>query len=793
MTSTQASAHALTFGMAWAMVPRRRNATHRRMIRARHSPMMNLALVGALMAWFGCTQDPAARTARHVAKAERYMTEAKYPEAVIEYRNALKFSPQDAHTLFRLGMAYLNQGSKGSAQLAFAALNQAVELDPTLWDAQVKLGELLALSRRFDDAKKKAQLVLENDPRHLDALILLANSEWGADRPVAAREALEQAKAAHPADPKPWLVEAAIDVSARQVPAAERALLEAVRLSPTSVEPALALGNLYLLQGKRPEAELQYQRAITLKPDHLRLYLTLAQFYAASGDLIKADAAFQDAVARFPTQPAARIAYAHYLATRRDLDGAEKQYRAVLKDHPRDVAAKAQLATLLLDRQRPDDARLLVEELKNERRGDPDVLHLAARVLIAGKDLDGAVTTLQEALKADPDNAKIHQTLGSVFAMRGDIPQAKSELAAAIKAQPQAWDARLALAGLHLRSRSPDLALEEARAVLAAAPRHPVALQLAGDALLASGKPNEALGQYDALIAVAPSSYAGYFRKGMAYRALQKPSEAEGQFRNALDRAPGSPEVVQQLVSLLFQRDDRSGAVTLLEAQIKKSDRPAALHHVLGTVYAAMDDPAKAEAQHQRAIDLDKTFLPAYAALGRLYARDPEKVIAQYRAMIDAAPNNPGPHTLLGMAYEAEQRYDDAILEYERALKLEPRFAPAANNLAWLYAERGTNIDVALNLAQTAMEQLPNDPGVADTLGWLYYKKGAYLKAIALLRESADKLPDNATVHYHLGMALYKNSDAPAAKQALKRALALDPHFPGRDEATQVLAALDPK
>jgi tetratricopeptide (TPR) repeat protein len=380
-----------------------------------------------------------------------------------------------------------------------------------------------------------------------------------------------------------------------------------------------------------------------------------------------------------------------------------------------------------------------------------------------------------------------------VFALQGDIPLAKSEFSAAIKADPKAWDARLALAELHLRSRSPDLALEEARTVLAVTPRHPVALRVAGDALLANGKSEEALQQYDALIAVAPSGFAGYFRKGIALRALKQPSEAEAQFRKALDRAPGSPDILQQLVSLLFERNDRSEAVALLETQMEKTGRPAALHHLLGTVYAAMNDTTNAEAQYQRAIDRDKNFLPAYAALGRLYSRDPEKLIAQYRAMVDAAPANPSPHTLLGMAYEAQERYDDAIVEYERALELEPRFAPAANNLAWLYAERGGNIDVALGLAQTAMAQLPDDPGVGDTLGWLYYKKGAYLKAVALLRESTDKLPENAVVHYHLGMALYKNGDNSAAKRVLKRALALAPRFPGRDEAAQTLSALGPK
>ena len=204
-----------------------------------------------------------------------------------------------------------------------------------------------------------------------------------------------------------------------------------------------------------------------------------------------------------------------------------------------------------------------------------------------------------------------------------------------------------------------------------------------------------------------------------------------------------------------------------------------------------MNEPAKAEAAYKQAIDLDKNLLAAYAALGQLYARqrDPEKVIGQYRAMIAAAPTMPVPHMLLGMAYQSQKRDDDAMAEYEQALKLDSRFAPAANNLAWLYTERGKNIDVALSLAQTAMEQLPDNPSFADTLGWIYYKKGAYVKAIALLRDSSEKLPDNAAVHYHLGMAYYKNGDHPAAKRELGTALKLDPAFPGADEAKQTLAA----
>ena len=52
----------------------------------------------------------------------------------------------------------------------------------------------------------------------------------------------------------------------------------------------------------------------------------------------------------------------------------------------------------------------------------------------------------------------------------------------------------------------------------------------------------------------------------------------------------------------------------------------------------------------------------------------------------------------------------EAEKHYLRALQLNPRAAVASANLAWLYAEQDSNLDVALQLAQTAKEQLPENP-----------------------------------------------------------------------------------
>jgi Flp pilus assembly protein TadD len=106
--------------------------------------------------------------------------------------------------------------------------------------------------------------------------------------------------------------------------------------------------------------------------------------------------------------------------------------------------------------------------------------------------------------------------------------------------------------------------------------------------------------------------------------------------------------------------------------------------------------------------------------------------------------------------------------------------------------EHGGNSDVALTLAQTTRQKLPDNPGVADTLAWAYYKKGMYNFAIDLLEEAIKKDPDDASFHYHLGLAYQKINEKAKAKAHLERALQLSPAFVHAADVKTVLAELHP-
>src|SRR6266699_1421751 len=93
-------------------------------------------------------------------------------------------------------------------------------------------------------------------------------------------------------------------------------------------------------------------------------------------------------------------------------------------------------------------------------------------------------------------------------------------------------------------------------------------------------------------------------------------------------------------------------------------------------------------------------------------------------------------------------------------------------------------------MAKRAKDLLPNEPYTADTLGWILYKRGDYSWALNLLQESAEKMPANAEVQFHLGMAHYMIGEEGPARIALQRALQGNKEFAAKDEAERRLMVL---
>jgi tetratricopeptide (TPR) repeat protein len=145
---------------------------------------------------------------------------------------------------------------------------------------------------------------------------------------------------------------------------------------------------------------------------------------------------------------------------------------------------------------------------------------------------------------------------------------------------------------------------------------------------------------------------------------------------------------------------------------------------------------------------------------------------------------------ILGALEEAKGDDSKAMDQYKKTLQLDPNNAIASNNLAYLMVENGQNVDVALTLAQTARRILPDAPQTADTLAWVYYYKQNYGEARDLLESALRMSPDDASIHFHLGMTYIKLNDKADAQLHLKRAATLAPNTKAGKDASAELTKL---
>ncbi len=297
---------------------------------------------------------------------------------------------------------------------------------------------------------------------------------------------------------------------------------------------------------------------------------------------------------------------------------------------------------------------------------------------------------------------------------------------------------------------------------------------------------------FESITKAVPNHALAHHRLGVIARFNKNNADALAHFEQALKANPDFIDPLAQIAAIKVSQGKPAEARDRIRQHRELVPKNPLVYNLLGQLFTSTMEYDQAEAAFKEAIALNASILESYTSLAGLYVQTKriDEAIREYETALSKNPKLVPAHMMLGMIYESRKQYDQAEARYQEALKINPRFAPAANNLAWLMMERGGNSDVALGYAQTAREVAPTNPNIADTLGWIYYQKKVYLKAVSLLKEAAEQLPENPVVVYHYGMALYKNENRREARKALEKSLQLNANHPGAADAKSTLAEL---
>lgn len=112
---------------------------------------------------------------------------------------------------------------------------------------------------------------------------------------------------------------------------------------------------------------------------------------------------------------------------------------------------------------------------------------------------------------------------------------------------------------------------------------------------------------------------------------------------------------------------------------------------------------------------------------------------------------------------------------YKKILEISPNNAYALNNLGFLYAEYGINLNIAQELCQRAVHLAPENPIFRDSLGWAAFKNKNHRTAETELKQAIRLKPDFYEAHYHLATVYYANERPDKAAQHYETAIKLNP------------------
>lgn len=641
-------------------------------------------------------------------------------------------------------------------------------------------------------AHEQADLVLVSAPQDAEGLILKGRSLINEQHYAEGIKELIKAIELDPQNMQTYIDLARAYFAAKDPAAAEKTLNQALTVNPRSTEIMLALGDFRATTGKPDQAEVIYKQALAIAPENEAIYLRLAGFYQRYSKWPEVESTLQKLAALKPQDEKPHIYLGDFFAWLGQPDKALASYQRATEVNPSSFLARDKLISHYLDAGKTEEADARVQDILKKSNKDLMGRFFDARIRLAKGNADEAISLLQGVVKDDPTFAGAHHFLGVAFMQKHQTLQAQRAFTEAVKRNPNLPESRTALAGIHLAEGSLDLAIEQAQAAIQLNPRNVQAAIISGDAYLRKGDFAKSKQVFEAVAQGLPKEAIGPYRLGLVARAEKNDAKALAYFDDALSRKPSAIEPLAQIAMVKIAQGKSNEARERVTKQLEASPNNPLLYNLLGQLWMQAKDTGQAEIVFKRAIELDSSLLSAYLNLGQLYhqADKRDQAVKEYEAVLAKDPKALQAHMLLGIIHESQKEYEKAQGHYQESLKINPRFAPAANNLAWILAERGGNLDSALSYAQTAREQKPNDPHIADTLGWIYYKKNAYPLAVNLLKESAEKLPNEPEVQYHYGMAQYKNGDTAGAKKTLHASLKLSQSFSGSEEAKKTLAGL---
>ena len=276
---------------------------------------------------------------------------------------------------------------------------------------------------------------------------------------------------------------------------------------------------------------------------------------------------------------------------------------------------------------------------------------------------------------------------------------------------------------------------------------------------------------YSTVTRSLPDFAEGYFNLGLALQQAGRLDESRGALEKALRLKPGLHGANLFLGIVAYRQNRFKDAESSLSRETRLDPRNAKAFMWLGVCRLAQDDPHGAIQPLDKAYELDPTDADILYHRGRAYLLVAN---ASYGEMFKLDHDSLRVHQVLAEAYAQAYRNQEAIGEFELAVKMAPQ-------LPGLHEELGDQYWSASQLdkvAEAYKEELRIDPFAVSAkykLGSLLVLNQNPVEGVGLLRDALLADPSLSDAHYYLGTGLVAVNQNQDAIHEFELAIAADP------------------
>jgi tetratricopeptide (TPR) repeat protein len=500
-------------------------------------------------------------------------------------------------------------------------------------------------------------------------------------------------------------------------------------------------GELYRQSGNYSSAAAEFRKALIFDPESVEIRRALSEVYFLQRKFTEAAVVRSEILERTVED---YNFIGDCLRYGSDFAGAVDFYRRSLELDPSQVMTRTYLASLLQhlgDKKGAEDNYNLVVEYADEK---VEAYMELASFYLEIEEYDKALDAYNKALEVEPNDLRPAVGTATIYVSQGDSLKADSVYLSIIEKNRYDAEALSSLLSALFATERIDVAIKASTRIAELLPDDPSAQRRGAYLLFGSGRYAEAESALVYIEERGMADEASYYYMGRIRQFESDFKAAEGYYDKALAL---NDTLVDAWINLALVMDNQGN-----------------YEKALNVMHSAFER-----------IQAESLTLVFYTSI--IHSRNERFDLARdgYQRLLESFPENVDFRFNLAAAYERLGEFELAVIEFRWIIEREPQHALALNYLGYMYADRGENLEEALDMIQRAVSLDPENGAFLDSFAWVLYKLGRYKEALEQMEKALIYDDSDPILYDHQGDIFAALNSLEQARESWEKALELDP------------------